>query len=224
MAEELEKNLTDPVSVTEEVKDSVAAVPETEVAETEDSQETVQEAKPDDSGLEWYAVRTFTRYESKVKADIEKIVVNRNLQDQIAEVFIPTEERVKDKMVKNQRKRIVTEEKKYPGYVFVRMVFNDQTYGIVRNVVGVKGFCGMTLKPIPLTKAEVRRLGFRSEEPVVEIDVKPGDMIQILSGTWAGYTATAKKVNKSKRSVTVTMDIFGRSTDVDIDLDNIQKM
>lgn len=173
-----------------------------------------------DSEPHWYVVHTYSGYENKVKADIEKTIKNRKLDDQMFEVMVPTEDVVE---VKANGERRIVQKKLFPGYVLVHMIKNDVTWYVVRNTRGVTGFVGPGSEPVPLSDAEMRKLGVRTEE-VLDIDVSIGDTISVISGAWAGSAGKVKSINAAKQTVTVAMDIFGRSTDVEIGLGDIEKM
>ena len=126
----------------------------------------------------WYVVHTYSGYENKVKADIEKTIENRHLENEILEVRIPMEEVVE---LKNGAKKKV-QKKLFPGYVLINMYMNDDTWYVVRNTRGVTGFVGPGSKPVPLTEAEMRPLGIRDENIVV--DFKVGDMVAVIAGVW----------------------------------------
>ena len=112
----------------------------------------------------WYVVHTYSGYENKVKVDIEKSVENRNLQDQILEVSVPTQPVTE---LKNNVEKTI-ERKMFPGYVLIRMIMNDETWYVVRNTRGVTGFVGPGSKPVPLSEEEMRKLGFGGgEQPAV---------------------------------------------------------
>ena len=134
----------------------------------------------------WYVVHTYSGYENKVKVDIEKTVVNRNLEDQILEVVVPLETVVE---VKNGSKKSA-QKKMFPGYVLINMVMNDDSWYVVRNTRGVTGFVGPGSKPVPLTPTEIKALGIalpgseNENKPVVKFDGKVGDQVMILTGAW----------------------------------------
>ena len=114
------------------------------------------------SEAQWYVVHTYSGYENKVKVDIEKTIENRGLQDQILEVSVPLEEVIE---LKNGAQKQV-ERKMFPGYVLIHMIMNDDTWYVVRNTRGVTGFVGPGSKPVPLTEAEMRPLGIKTENVV----------------------------------------------------------
>ena len=170
-----------------------------------------------DSEAKWYVVHTYSGYENMVKADIEKTIENRHLQNQILEVAVPLQEVVE---VKNGSRKTSTK-KMFPGYVLLHMIMNDGTWYVVRNTRGVTGFVGPGSKPVPLTEEEMKSLGFKA--PEVEIDLDAGDMIKVVSGAWEGTEGSVKSINKKKQTVTIDVDIFGRATEVEIDFIDIQK-
>lgn len=172
----------------------------------------------EDKEPKWYVVHTYSGYENKVKADIEKTIENRRLQDQMFEVMVPLQDVVE---MKNGARKTVSK-KLFPGYVLVHMIKNDVTWYVVRNTRGVTGFVGPGSEPVPLTEAEMRKLGVKADS--VEIDVALGDVIKVISGAWEGTMGTIKDINSNKQSVTIDVDIFGRSTSVEIGFGDIQKM
>ena len=126
----------------------------------------------------WYVVHTYSGYENKVKANIDKTIENRHLEDQILEVRVPMQDVVE---LKNGAKKQV-QKKMFPGYVLINMVMNDDTWYVVRNTRGVTGFVGPGSKPVPLTEAEMRPLGIESENIVVDFEV--GDSVVVCGGVW----------------------------------------
>jgi len=143
-----------------------------------------------DSKARWYVVHTYSGYENKVKADIEKSVENRGLEDQILEVAVPLQDVVE---VKNGAKKQVSK-KMFPGYVLLNMIMNDTTWYVVRNTRGVTGFVGPGSKPVPLTEGEIRSMGVTTKTQV-EIDLEVGDAIKVISGAWADAVGEIKAIN-----------------------------
>ena len=170
------------------------------------------------SEAKWYVVHTYSGYENKVKTNIEQSIENRKLQDQILEVSVPKQEVVE---LKNG-KREVTEKKLFPGYVLINMVMNDDTWYVVRNTRGVTGFVGPGSKPVPLTEAEMRPLGIKEENVVV--DFKEGDMVTIIGGVWKDTVGVIQSMNESKQIVTINVELFGRETPVEISFAEVKKM
>ena len=166
----------------------------------------------------WYVVHTYSGYENKVKANIEKSIQNLHLEDQILSVEVPLEDVVE---VRNGQKKVVSR-KMFPGYVLLHMVMNDETWYVVRNTRGVTGFVGPESKPVPLTEAEMANLGIR--EPELEIDFEVGDEVQVISGVWKETVGQIMSINISKETVTIGVDMFGRETAVEISFLDIKKM
>ena len=166
----------------------------------------------------WYVVHTYSGYENKVKADIEKTIENRNLQEQIMEVMIPLQTVVEEK---NGEKKQV-QKKMFPAYVLINMIMNDATWYVVRNTRGVTGFVGPGSKPVPLTETEMKNLGIRA--PEMEIDVEVGDTVKVVAGAWEGTVGTITDINTGKQAVTIEVDIFGRATSVEISFMDVTKI
>ena len=164
----------------------------------------------------WYVVHTYSGYENKVKADIEKTIENRNLQEEILEVRVPMQEVVE---MKNGSRKTV-QKKMFPSYVLINMVMNDDTWYVVRNTRGVTGFVGPGSKPVPLTEAEMKPLGIKTEN--VSIDFAEGDMIVVVGGAWAGTESNIVSMNLQKRVVTINVELFGRETPVEISFAEIR--
>lgn len=170
------------------------------------------------SEAKWYVVHTYSGYENKVKADIEKTIENRNLHDQILEVSIPLQE-VQEKKEDGTRK--VVQAKMFPGYVLLNMVMNDETWYVVRNTRGVTGFVGPGSKPVPLSDEEVSFFNFSMEKrPGFEVD----DLVVVTSGAWEGTVTNIRAVNEGKRTVTIYTEMFGRETPVELDFTEVKKM
>jgi transcriptional antiterminator NusG len=175
---------------------------------------------------QWYVVHTYSGYENKVKANIEKTVANRHIEDQILAVDIPLEDvqETKNGITKTvQRKR-------FPGYVLVNMVMNDETWYVVRNTRGVTGFVGPGSKPVPLTYDEMWNLGIAGGEDAqaehevrIVVEYEVGDIISVIAGAWKGTESAITEVNAQKQTVTISVDLFGRPTPVEISFKEIRK-
>ena len=166
----------------------------------------------------WYVVHTYSGYENKVKANIEKTIENRHLEDQILEIRVPMEDVVE---VKNGTKRQV-QKKLFPGYVLLNMVMNDDTWYVVRNTRGVTGFVGPGSKPVPLTEEEMQALQINRTE--MEVDFEEGDSITVMAGIWKDTVGVIQTMNHSKQTAIINVDLFGRETPVEISFTDIKKM
>ena len=165
----------------------------------------------------WYVVHTYSGYENKVKANIEKTIENRHLEDQILEVRVPLQDVVE---LKNGKRQTV-QKKMFPGYVLLNMIMNDDTWYVVRNTRGVTGFVGPGSKPVPLTEMEMLGLGVKSAN--VEIDFEVGDTVNVVAGVWKDTVGVVRAINQNKQSVTINVEMFGRETPVEISFAEIRK-
>lgn len=170
------------------------------------------------SEANWYVVHTYSGYENKVKANIEKTIENRHLEDQILEVKVPMQDVVE---MKNGAKKQVSK-KLFPGYVLINMVMNDDTWYVVRNTRGVTGFVGPGSKPVPLTDEEMLPLGIINENVVIDFTV--GDSVVVIGGVWKDTVGVIQSINEGKQCVTINVDLFGRETPVEISFTEIKKM
>ena len=170
------------------------------------------------SEANWYVVHTYSGYENKVKANIDKTIENRHLEDQILEVRVPLQEVVE---MRNGAKKQV-QKKMFPGYVLINMVMNDDTWYVVRNTRGVTGFVGPGSKPVPLTEEEMKPLGIRNEE--IEVDFAEGDTVIVTGGVWADTIGVIQTMNHGKKRLIINVDLFGRETPVEISFTDVKKM
>ena len=163
----------------------------------------------------WYIVHTYTGYENKVAANLEKIVENRGLEKLILEVSVPVE-KVTETTEKGEKE---IERKLFPSYVLVKMVMNDETWHIVRNTTGVTGFVGPGSRPVALTPDEVERIGV--EVRTIEIKFAVGDSVRITDGPLAGFVAIVDEISPDKKKVGVTASLFGRETKVELNSNQV---
>ena len=167
----------------------------------------------------WYVVHTYSGYENKVKANIEKTIENnKHLAEQILEVRVPMQDVVE---IKNGAKKTV-QKKMFPGYVLLNMEMNDDTWYVVRNTRGVTGFVGPGSKPVPLTEAEMKPLGIKSDN--VSIDFAEGDSIAVVAGVWKDTVGIVQKLDYSKQTATINVELFGRETPVEISFAEVRKL
>lgn len=167
----------------------------------------------------WYVVHTYSGYENKVKANIEKTIENnKHLAEQILEVRVPMQDVVE---LKNGVKKTVPK-KMFPGYVLLNMEMNDDTWYVVRNTRGVTGFVGPGSKPVPLTEAEMKPLGIRTDN--VSIDFAEGDSIAVVAGVWKDTVGVVQKLDFSKQTATINVELFGRETPVEISFAEVRKL
>ena len=171
------------------------------------------------SETNWYVVHTYSGYENKVKANIDKTIENRHLEDQILEVRVPMEDVVE---LKNGEKK-QTQRKMFPGYVLIHMVMNDDTWYVVRNTRGVTGFVGPGSKPVPLTEAEIEALGISSIRNA-EVDFEEGDSVVVTGGVWKDTVGVVQSINEAKQIVTINVELFGRETPLEISFAEVKSL
>jgi transcriptional antiterminator NusG len=166
----------------------------------------------------WYVVHTYSGYENKVKANLEKIVENRNMQDYIYDIVVPMEEQIE---IKDGKKK-ATLKKVFPGYVLVKMIMTDESWYVVRNTRGVTGFVGPGSKPVPLSDEEIKVMGVEEFDTVVDYEV--GDNVRVISGPLENFIGIVEEINMEKKKVRVSVSMFGRETPVELELVQIQKI
>ncbi|KAB2329205.1 transcription termination/antitermination protein NusG [Cytobacillus depressus] len=173
----------------------------------------------------WYVVHTYSGYENKVKANLEKRVESMGMQDKIFRVIVPEEEETD---FKNGKKKVV-KRKVFPGYVLVEIVMTDDSWYVVRNTPGVTGFVGSAgsgSKPTPLLPEEVnvilKRMGV--DEKRVDINFEIGEVVQVKEGPFANFTGSIEEIDKDKAKIKVLVNMFGRDTPVELDYSQIERI
>lgn len=171
-----------------------------------------------DGSAKWYIVHTYSGHENKVKVNIEKMVENRGMQDKILDIVVPTEDRVE---IKDGQRKIKTK-KMFPGYVIIKMIVTNETWYLVRNTQGVTGFVGHGSDPIPLTDEEVNRMGI--EKVYIDLDVKVGDTVRVISGPFESFMGEVLDINKEKQVLIIRISMFGRDTPVELEFGQVDKL
>lgn len=170
----------------------------------------------------WYVIHTYSGYENKVKANLEKRIESMNMEGKIFRILVPMEDEVEVK----DGKRKVSKRKILPGYVLVEMIMTDDSWYVVRNTPGVTGFVGSGSKPIPLSDAEakqiIRQMG--AEEPRQRVDLVPGENVRVVAGPFENFIGQVEEVNVEKGKVRVMISMFGRETPVELDFAQIEKI
>jgi transcriptional antiterminator NusG len=173
----------------------------------------------------WYVIHTYSGYENKVKANLERRIHSMNMQDKIFRVLVPMEDEVEFK----DGKRKITPKKVFPGYVLVEMDMDDQSWYVVRNTSGVTGFVGSPgagEKPVPLQDKEVKTIlkQMGIETPKLKIDFKKGDRVKVTSGPFFDFTGIVDEIQPEKEKVRALISIFGRETPVELEFYQIEKV
>lgn len=171
---------------------------------------------------QWYVVHTYSGYENKVKANLERRIESMNMEDKIFRILVPMEDEVE---IKNGKKK-VTKKKVFPGYVLVEMTMTDDSWYVVRNTPGVTGFVGSGSKPIPLNedeaKAIIKQMGI--EEPKTKMDVHLGENVKVTDGPFENFIGVIEEIYPDKGKVKVMVSMFGRETPIELDYSQIEKM
>lgn len=191
------------------------------VDETLESEQELLAETPDDD-RRWYVVHTYSGYENKVRANLEKRVESMNMENQIFEVLIPDEDEVEYKG--GQKK--VTKRRIFPGYVMVKMIMTDESWMAVRHTPGVIGFVGSGTKPIPLQDVEVERIlrhmGLIGGKP--KMDIQLGQLVRVKSGPFENFEGVVKEIMADRGKIRVNISMFGRDTPIELDYEQIEKL
>jgi transcriptional antiterminator NusG len=232
-APEIEDNVADATSTTAAVKETQVGEPEaeeiteaTEAAESE-GEETADETEADAEVAEpqderdWYVIHCYSGYENKVKHNLEQRIDTMQMQGQIFQVVIPTE----DEMEVRDGKRRVIERRVFPGYILVQMVLTDDSWFVVRNTPGVTGFVGMGNEPTPLRPEEVQAIMKRmeAEAPKIKVTFKPGQKVRIIDGPFNEFIGVVDEIDMERAKVRVLVSFFGRETPVELDFLQVEK-
>jgi transcriptional antiterminator NusG len=170
-------------------------------------------------GLKWYVAHTYSGYENKVKANLEKIVENRGLGNLIYDIRIPVETVIE----KDGDKEKVTELKVFPSYVFIKMIMTDESWHAVRNITGVTGFVGPGSRPTPLSDKEVADMNIESdEETKVQLSFNVGDEVSVINGLFEGYDGVVQSITEDLKTVTVLVKRGRRDMPVEIDAEMLK--
>lgn len=199
-------------------EDILAEQAEVEAAETAANE--AKEAKKNQK--RWYIVHTYSGYENKVKVNLEKRIEYMNMGDKIFRIEVPQKTVTQMKAGKKQEK----EEKIFPGYVLVEMIMDEDSWYVVRHTSGVTKFVGSAKKPIPARESEIKKILHRSTSQVekIELDVKAGDKVRIISGPFADFDADIIEVYPDKSKLRANVSIFGRETPVELEYKQINKL
>ena len=215
------KKKNDEEMIEEEIVDEETAV------DTEKADEVPHVDIKNDKGSKkdqkrWYIVHTYSGYENKVKVNLEKRIEYMNMADKIFRIEVPQKTVTQVKAGKKQEK----DEKIFPGYVLVEMIMDEDSWYVVRHTSGVTKFVGSAKKPIPAKESEIKRIIHRTDTQVqkIELDVKVGDKVRIISGPFADFDGDIIEVYPDKAKLRANVSIFGRETPVELEYKQIQKL
>ena len=169
----------------------------------------------------WYVIHTYSGYEALVEEGLKKLIENNNLGDTIFEIRIPEEETIEEK---NGKKKVV-KRKKFPCYVFLKMIYDNDLWFLITNTRGVTGFVGPQGRPLPLSDEEAIRMGLPvGDGSPIEVDFVVGDGVQILSGALESFCGRVVALNDGTQKAMVNVEMFGRNTDVEVDYTQLKKI
>ncbi len=196
------------------------------VDEWADDEGIVQESPYDLPGA-WYVVHTYAGYENIVKANLVKMAGTMNMEDSIYEIVIPLEEVVEYK----NSKKVVVQKKVFPGYLLCRCEMDDDTWSMIRNTPAVTGFVGSGTRPTPLSRSEIEailkpnaRKGSRGARNKAQLEYELGDTVRVKAGSFADFSGQVAEINEDQLKLKVLVNIFGRETPVELDLDQVVKL
>ena len=167
----------------------------------------------------WYVAHTYSGYENKVKANIEKSVENRGISNLIQAVEVPMEDVIEEK---NGEQKVV-KRKIFPGYVVVKMIMNDESWYVVRNTRGVTGFVGPGSKPVPLSDDEVEKMGVEKVR-MADMGIEIGDAVTVKSGPLEGFAGKIENIDNESSRVSVKVSMFGRESTIEVEYGQIEKV
>ncbi|MFR5833457.1 MAG: transcription termination/antitermination protein NusG [Acutalibacteraceae bacterium] len=168
---------------------------------------------------QWYVIHTYSGYEAMVESNLHNMVENNSLQDYIFEVKIPME----DDVVEKNGKRKVVQRKKFPSYVFIKMIYTNHIWFMVTNTRGVTGFVGPAGRPLPLRDDEVKRMGLEAID-FEDLDIKVGDHVRVISGALENFDGVIESISAERQKVKVVISMFGRDTPVELDFSQVEKL
>ncbi|MBI5399796.1 transcription termination/antitermination factor NusG [Candidatus Saganbacteria bacterium] len=170
----------------------------------------------------WYVIQALTGQEDRVKQALELTIKNRNLQNRVFQVMVPTEEIIEIK----GGKRVEKIKKMFPGYVFLEMILDEQSWYEIRETPGVARFIGTKIQPTPVSGREMQRVlkQLGKEGKLLEIAFEKGEGVRVISGPFRGYTGTIDEVNAEKGKLKILINIFGRDTPVEVNVEHAQKL
>lgn len=166
----------------------------------------------------WYILHTYSGYEAMVRDSLFRLIENNNLKEQIFDIKIPMEQTIEEK----NGKRKIVERKLFPCYVFIKMIYSNQLWYWVTNTRGVTGFVGPQGRPKPMTRDEIRRM--RLEEVLADADFSVGDTVNIDAGPLEGFDGVITELNDVAQKAKVNIQMFGRSTDVEVEYVQMKKI
>ncbi|MDD4178955.1 MAG: transcription termination/antitermination protein NusG [Candidatus Margulisbacteria bacterium] len=221
-AETVKPEAVEPEKVVEAPVEAAVEVKADEI-KAEEKVESVEKAPlaPPVGERKWYVVQTFTGQEDKAKSALEQMVKDEGLGSRIFQILVPIEETVEIK----GGKRVEKTRKMFPGYVFLDMILDEQTWYFIRQTNGVARFIGTKVNPTPVSEKEMQRvLKQLGKEEKLEVSFERGEGVRVISGPFRGYTGSVDEINAEKGKLKVLINIFGRDTPVEVNFEHAQKI
>jgi transcriptional antiterminator NusG len=215
--------------VPEELQETFTSESEESAALAEDAAEPLvdlpeddEEQMQEDEDRAWFVIHCYSGYENKVRHNLEQRIESMGMKDDIFDVVIPTQEEIE---VKDGKRRSI-ERHVFPGYVLVNMKMSEESWYVVRNTPGVTGFVGMGDEPIPLRPEEVSQILRRmeAEAPTIKVTYKIGEKVRIVDGPFNDFHGTVDDIDMDRSKVRVMVNFFGRSTPVELDFLQVEKV
>jgi transcriptional antiterminator NusG len=199
------------------------------LAGDEDEDVAPRVESPYDRPGQWFVVHTYSGYENKVKSNLESRIASMNMEDRIFECVIPME----DVVTLKNNKKVVVQQKVFPGYLLVRLDLDDDSWRVVRNTPGVTGFVGSGAKPTPLSRREVENIlqvkiegpeGGAAKKSRPRLEWEEGETVRVKEGPFADFTGTIAEINEDQLRLKVLVNIFGRETPVELEFSQVAKL
>ena len=204
------------------VLSQLEAAQEAEPSESDRAPAETEEGAAEADDRAWYVIHCYSGYENKVKHNLLQRIETMQMQDQIFQVEVPTE----DEIEVREGKRRTVQRRIFPGYILVQMKMNDDSWYVVRNTPGVTGFVGMGNRPTPLRDEEVQNIMRRmeAEAPKIKVTFRPGQKVRIIDGPFNDFMGIVDEIDIDRAKVRVLVSFFGRETPVELDFLQVERM
>ncbi len=215
-----EEEREESVSESEDLSAPMVEAADEPIEETSAADDVLEES--DEDGRGWFVIHCYSGYENKVRHNLEQRIESMGMKEKIFDVVIPTQEEIE---VRDGKRRSI-ERHVFPGYVLVNMIMTEESWYVVRNTPGVTGFVGMGNDPIPLRAEEVSQILRRmeAEAPTIKVTYKAGETVRIIDGPFNDFHGTVDEIDMERSKVRVMVNFFGRSTPVELDFLQVEKM
>lgn len=200
-------------------QEAIDAVVTSSVSENRINDTTEEKVDSAIENAKWYVLHTFSGYENVAKENLEIVIDKYNLQERIFDIVIPMEDVVEEK---NGKKKIVSR-KLMPGYILAKMVYGDDIWHAITRTRGITGFAGPKGRPLPMTEEEIRKMRLE-KNTTIDVSIAENDKVEVLDGALNGFVGTVISVDIENAKCKVMVEMFGRDTPVDLNLDQIRRI